>query len=303
MNLLPTEMKLEILKFVIPSLYKLRDNIDRSKLCWSGLSYNSRAGRLLLENQDKIDWVMLSSNTSPEAVSLLSQKENQKELDIPSLNTNISTVDLVINNTYLLRPYINSNPSAIDLIREGNICIDWYSISFNPEAIDILEKNLDKISWVGLSRNPNAIHILEKNLDKVDWYGLSENPNAIHILEKNLDKVSWGNLALNPKAIHILEKNLDKVVWCNLARNPAGMSLIDKFLSRYVTTSEKLSNLVTTSSLLGLCQNPNAHSWIMKILEDDISEFNNICKTYISANPCIFEVDTKAVQEKFSSLI
>jgi hypothetical protein len=91
----------------------------------------------------------------------------------------------------------NTNPNAIQLLREYIHNIHWGRLSENEAAIDILTDNQDKIVWRWLSQNPNAIPLLEKNIDKIDWKSLSENPNAIPLLEKHPDKISWINISSN----------------------------------------------------------------------------------------------------------
>ncbi len=46
--------------------------------------------------------------------------------------------------------------------------IDWYWLSgnSNPKAIELLKENPDNIDWENLSENPAAIELLKDNKDK-----------------------------------------------------------------------------------------------------------------------------------------
>ena len=81
---------------------------------------------------------------------------------------------------------LSENEKAIDFLLENPKLIKWnlFSRNSNPIAIEILKNNQDKIYWYNLSSNPNAIEILKENQDKIKWSELSKNPNAIELLEK-----------------------------------------------------------------------------------------------------------------------
>jgi hypothetical protein len=61
---------------------------------------------------------------------------------------------------------------------------------------------------------------------------LSLNPNllnAIHILEKYPEKIKWERMSENPNAIHILESHPDKIHWYSLSENPNAMHLLEAY--------------------------------------------------------------------------
>jgi hypothetical protein len=164
---------------------------DNEKIAWNNLSANPEAIPLLEKNPDKIDWIYLSSNSSPNAIKLLKERaeyENGLTRDAYNLLTNK---------------------------------LRWLFLSNNLNAIKILEANQGKIVWEGLSNNLKAIDLLEENKDKIVWDTLSGNPEAIDLLKENKDKIDWDTLSRNPKAMSLLEANKDKIVWEELFLNPA----------------------------------------------------------------------------------
>ncbi len=181
---------------------------------------------------DMIDFTRLSSNTNPLAIKIL--KENLDKINWLLLSGNSSAIELINNNLDKISSLhlLSSNVNAIHIIEKNLDKIDWKELSYNKNAIHILEKNLDKVNWRILSANPNAIKILENNLDKIDWNTLSSNKNAIHILEQNLDKVNWDYLSGNPNAIHLLENNLDKICILGLCanENPKAIKLLETII-------------------------------------------------------------------------
>ena len=52
--------------------FKLRDWVDKEKLCWETLSANPNAIDLLEKNKNKINWSSLSAN--PNAIQLFSMQ-------------------------------------------------------------------------------------------------------------------------------------------------------------------------------------------------------------------------------------
>ena len=164
---------------------------DSEKIAWSNLSANPEAIALLEKNPDKIDWIHLSSNSSPKAVKLLKERVEYEN----GLTTN--AYNLLTNK------------------------IRWLFLSANSNAIKILEANQGKIVWGALSNNPKAIRLLEANQDKIVWNTLSGNPEAIKLLEANKEKIDWATLSRNANAMSLLEEHKDKIVWDELLNNPS----------------------------------------------------------------------------------
>ena len=104
----------------------------------------------------------------------------------------------------------NTNPSAIELIKENLDKVGWYWLSSNPEAIDLLEENKEKINWDQLSNNPceRAMKLIEENLQEANWNYLSSNPSAMYLLEQNKDKINWYWISGNP---NIFEYDYDSL--------------------------------------------------------------------------------------------
>jgi hypothetical protein len=154
-------------------VFKLKSWIDKTKVRWNLVDHDHYTSELSIE-PDRVGWLSISRNPSPEAIRLLMRFPDKIKWF-----------------------YLSRNPGGIKLLEENERYIDWSSLSMNPNAIHLLERNPDKIDWCWLSSNPNAIHLLEQNLDKVDWKQLSGNPNAIHILERNQDKIYWPLFSVN----------------------------------------------------------------------------------------------------------
>ncbi len=186
------------------AMYLLEENID--KIDWCELSHNTSAVHLL-ESEEKnsgffkfifrkgryksrINWNMLSLN--PSAICLL--KRNQNKIDWINLSQNTSEWAIHL---------LEQNPEKIDLD-----CLSFNSSEWAIRLLEQNIERFDEIGWNFLSGNPSAICLLEKNRDKIDWWSLSSNPSGIHLLKKYIDtktstaetheKVNWGQLSQNP---------------------------------------------------------------------------------------------------------
>ncbi len=112
------------------------------------LSYSDYAVNLLEENQDKIDWTMLSQN--PGAIKLIEDNLNKIHWD-----------------------YLSRNENAIHIL-EANIDKltrnSWHNLSgSNLNAYKLFEKNINKICFEGIAHNESIrlIDIIKNNLDKI----------------------------------------------------------------------------------------------------------------------------------------
>lgn len=116
-------------------------------ICWSPLSSNPYAIKLLLENLGCIEWQYFSCNPAPQAIKLL--RENPER----------------INWYYLSK---NPSPEAVALLRENPGRIHWGMLSKNEslEAIALLRENPERINWDFLSDNPYGLQLIKENLDK-----------------------------------------------------------------------------------------------------------------------------------------
>jgi hypothetical protein len=93
----------------------------------------------LRANINKIYWFGLSTNSHPDAVTLL--RENPDKIHWGCLS-------------------YNTQPTALALLLENPEKIDWKYLSCNkhPDALEMLRKNSDKIDWSQLSTNPSIFH-------------------------------------------------------------------------------------------------------------------------------------------------
>lgn len=151
------------------------------KISWKELSENSEAIELLEENENRIDWYYLSSNTNPKVINLLKERiKYEKGLSYSEYKN--------LNSNHIAWGRLSENPIAIELLKANPSRISWIYLSQNPEAINIinLPENYNKIYWLTLSKNINAINLLEQKFkeekngcikDCIDWKNLSENPS------------------------------------------------------------------------------------------------------------------------------
>lgn len=200
----PPEIKLEILKFIIPPPLKLRPFFSANK---------SKLNQSKPKSPYCPEWCLNIPLTEKEKWSQISKDETK--------------IDLIKQNMDKVSWFnLCQNPAAINIIEENLDKVCWYTLSKNPKAIHILEKNIDKIDWGSLSGNPNAIHLLEKNIDKIDWELLALNENALELIKANLSQ--FDSLALyrlnhntNSQVIDLLiEKHPNKIIWHSIKENP-----------------------------------------------------------------------------------
>jgi hypothetical protein len=80
--------------------------------------------------------------------------------------------------------------------------VHWraFMLNTNPEAIDVLREHPDRIIWCHLCENPSpaAVQFIEENLKQASWINLSGNPGAIDLLHRNQDRIFWPTFSRNP---------------------------------------------------------------------------------------------------------
>ena len=224
---------------------------NKDRLCCTQLNLNPNALEYMLDNNIFICPHIICLNTSPLVIDYI--RENPDLIRYTSLISNKNALRLIeeyidelsFYNVQMLYanpnalhlvslfcpPKIsweylssNTNPIAIQLLRENIDKIHWGRLSENEAAIDILTENQDKIIWSKLARNSNAYDLIIKNLEKFDIFYLCYNthPKIIKIIEERLDTmILWGPLSANPAAIKILEQHQDKIDWYWFSQNSA----------------------------------------------------------------------------------
>lgn len=207
-------------------------------------------------------------------------KWNHKLMDYHELNTNPSAIYLLKQFPILIRPYyLSFNPIAIDLIQQHINEIYLDGLSTNPCAIKLLEKRPELIKWKWITKNPNAIHIIKKNLDKIDRYpDLGLNPNILDIID--FDKISWFQLIVNSSIQHQYQDNLYQLFYKNKVVKT--FSISNKNILACICHCPNAIHIIEKNiqhiDWYGLSCNPNA----IHILEKNIDKINwyNLC-----ANP------------------
>ena len=189
---------------------------------WEKLSLNSKAIKILKENEDNIAWHNISHTSSPEGIELL--RKNYYKINWGAIAH-------------------NPLPEAMALLKENFRNINWEGLSQNPspEAITLLENefiknpNNPKILWRMLSSNKNAINLLKKRMDYenklsrrsynklsiyniINWHTVSKNPNAIELIK---ERIIYQDLPEN-KNLEDVEKVID---WEALSTNPSIFSI------------------------------------------------------------------------------
>lgn len=197
---------------------------------------------MTLNDNEKIDWIQLSSNSHPKAIKLLS--ENKDKIDWLTLSENPGAIELLIENHYNISwRDISCNPNAGELLKqryyyEKSLCVeDYYRLG---------EQN--QLSWEHLSENPGAIELLKANPARIHWTELAKNPNAIDMLKNKPKGISnnnfYSSLSKNPQAIEILENNKKMIKWRYISKNPnAGELLKERVEYERTLTSNQYNNL------------------------------------------------------------
>ena len=111
-------------------------------------------------NQDKINWNQLSSNSN--AIELL--KENKNKI-----------------NWYLL----SENTNAIELLKENQDKINWMYFSKNPNIITYDYKKMKlNIKNSGIAEELMALIFNPKNMEKWNDWGFSEHQEMLEFINK-----------------------------------------------------------------------------------------------------------------------
>lgn len=165
----------------ITAMFRL--NQHKQNISWFDLLQNPYAIELIIENFNKIKkikWIsMLSQNTHPKAIELLSK--------------HINIIDWY---------YLSSNPSAMPLLLQHPDKINWRGLSLNPHpsAVHLLFENTDKIDWYNFNKNPHPtiIAYLKEHPDQIVWATLCSNPGAEELFLLYPEKILWHCISSNP---------------------------------------------------------------------------------------------------------
>jgi hypothetical protein len=225
-------------------------------------------------------WTMLSwiLDIKPK-VDTAYAKCNQEELKMQMLSANPNAKDELEGKTLDSRMLSRNNADwALDILEADKSLIYWheFSMNTNPRAIEIIKQNMDKVSMAILSFNPAAIDLLESMPERIarcsiiynssprtpellaklkipmpkgcqlcsvsaqwaidaivrdglrddtEFYlGSNTHPTAIKWIEdiamNEPSKIRWDLLSANQCALHILQKNPEKI-HIEIFSNPA----------------------------------------------------------------------------------
>ena len=106
--------------------------------------------------------------------------------------------------------------------------------------------------------------------------GIIKKSKCDSFVRKNIDNFDWDIFSSNPNAIYLLEQNMDKIDWNNLSSNPNAIHLLEQNMEKF--------------NWIQLLLNPNA----IHLLEKNMDKI--IIWDDLSANPNIFEIDTKQLK-------
>jgi len=289
-------------------IYKLRKEIDLSKLSVKWLVYNSHPGseKIIQENLDQLDLDDFS-----------------RILHYPHF-MGIIVKQLTILNS----PYLSKNEDAMHILMKNPDLIDWYMLSTNPssKALEMIEQtiineNIITIPYhkktklpiqcpqtysvypafwrlLATNTNPKALEIIEKYYVKFNswildsevlefWRDLSKNEHAGHLLEKYPEYINWETILENPspKAISMIEKNLDKIYeddWPLLSGNPSAIHIFEK--------QEYLNKVFDWSYL---CENPNPKAIIIIL-----NNWDKVDWLTFSRNPSAIHIILELLQQQ-----
>lgn len=308
--------------------WKLREWIDKDRLCWDILLHNPNAMYLFECNPDKIDWSRLEMNQN--ALYLL--ERNKEKINWMRIQSWQWAYHLVLKNTDHIRyDLLSLNPLSISFFEKNPDKINWKYMSMNPAGIDLLRKNKDKIDYTYLciNSNPEAYDWVYENLKgieydkdgnpyqgecKISWYSIvySMNPRSIDILKEYIGKEPklnklWSGICekVSKDLIPIYEKNMDKLDWGKLSSNPFVMDMIMQNLDKvswhhFCLNPKCFSYLKENPDKIKwnfMCGNRcmEAIPWIEKHMKEDPQKIPYL---ELSGNPNIFELDFDFLKER-----
>jgi hypothetical protein len=238
-----------------------------------------------------VEWIKVSEilkyaelSSNPNAIELLSLKENIKYIDYKNLSKNINPEALLLIKNKIIEEKKLSNTQLEKLKNK----INWYDLSQNPIAVEILElkKYENDISWEAIcnNSNPKVLKLIQKKIkedpDELDWEELSSNSIAIKLLKKNPDDIDYSGLSANSsdEAIQLLKKKPNKIDLDMLSANtnPIALKLLQKILE---LEPEKLKDWTNLS------KNPLPEA--MKILKNNFNKIDWVWLSYNSSDEAI----------------
>jgi len=205
------------------------------------------------------------------------------------------------------------NPSAIDYVVNLKNFIEWDHLceNTNPKAIELLKQNQDEIDWEIIEDNPSAIEILKNNVDKydypieIDFLALCPTINDVEMIKKNLDNINLHKLCNNPKNSKILMKvinddNVNKFFWYSICKYPENMRLIQRYHNKinwtglsYNTNRNAIKLCIKNSDKIDMnifCKNPEPLA--ISFIKKNKDELSNTSRRFIfdNTNPEIISV-------------
>ena len=168
---------------MINQLYKKNKNYFRTIF----QLYLTIPTECIIENKDKIDWVLLSNNSNIDWMSL------PEKLLIDYADWSV----LSKNSSFKLDH---------DTLRRFSACINWYSYSGNPSAlIDLttLFEFRDKWNWDQISYSSGLVwdaDTIEEFLEEINWASFSATGLFnwdMELIKKYIRRWQWGELARN----------------------------------------------------------------------------------------------------------
>lgn len=177
-----------------------------------------------------IDWSLLATSNNEGIIKLIEMNLDKLD-DWSNLSANPLAIDILKNNQDKINWFtICFNKSAGDLLLQNQKMIPesftcWKIISKHQSNLNLLKQNLDWVNWIELSLNPSAIPLLKEYPDKIKWKHLSSLPEAIHLIKNNLDKINWSMLSSNSAAGELLKQHPDKIDWDNFCLNESKIAV------------------------------------------------------------------------------
>ena len=161
---------------------------------WSVLSVNPGALDILEANPHKVDWSIIALNPNPRAIQLMINHCPPSEYNWEDISSNPHAAELFSKSWYVgyvdLRTFCkNPHDGVLDIIEgwtETGLFTreKWSNLSgnTNPRAIQLLKNHVNKIDWKELSANPSAFDLLKSHPHEIRFDTIASNPHVCDLI-------------------------------------------------------------------------------------------------------------------------
>ena len=235
------DIALIIAKYTVEKTYKIQEHVfekfKSSVRFWRNFSKNPNINKVLHLLEENIDVFINDEETlnnlsmNSNAFDFFENKHHLIDWDSMSSNTNPKAIELLKQNIdKILWEIIGSNPAAIDLIKENIDKIEPCNYINNPAAIDLIKENINEHhEYYYICENPNVSEIFHlMNLPpEYCWHQICKNPKNMRIIQSYPLMINWDGLSrnTNPNAVRMCIKNSDQIIWDLFVQNPSPLAI------------------------------------------------------------------------------